>query len=179
MTKVDDKIIELLKKVNALAKRGVDGEKESAAQRLEYLMGKYGVTFDMLEADTKKEREFVVLQDQNKFFNQIVYSVCGGVDIFYYEKDKYKKKIRKLVTMTEVEFIEVSERFAFFWKKYEEEMKLFYVAFIRKNELTSKPSEDRDERKEPTPEEIEEYLRVRQMMGGIKKYNLQKQLENK
>jgi len=83
MTKVDDKIIELLKKINALAKRGVDGERENAAQRLEYLMGKYGVTFDMLEADTKKEREFVVLQDQQKFFSQIVYSVCGGVDIFY------------------------------------------------------------------------------------------------
>lgn len=178
MSAVDDKIINLLKKVNELAKRGVDGEKESAAQRLEYLMGKYGVSIDMLEADTKKEREFVIRSDQAKFFSQTVYSVCGKVDVMYYKNERYKKKSRRLVVMTETEFIEVSEKFAFYWEKYEQDLVYFYKAFIHKNKLFSKPSGEELDR-EPTREEIEEYERVQEMMQGLKKYSLQKKLENK
>lgn len=175
----DQKIIDLLKKINELAKNGVDGEKQNASQRLEYLMKKYGVTFDMIESDTKTEREFVIREEQKKFFAQIVFSVCGLVDIMYYKKEKNKAKSRRFVVMSDLEFIEVSEKFSFYWNKYEQELIYFYKAFIHKNKLTTKPNEDRDQSTKPTPEEIEEYRKIMRMMEGIDKYNLQKQLENK
>jgi hypothetical protein len=94
-----------------------------------------------------------------------------------YKQERYKKKMRRFVVMTETEFIEVSEKFAFYWEKYEQDLVYFYKAFIHKNKLFSKPSGETLDR-EPTREEIEEYQRVQEMMQGLKKYNLQRQLEN-
>lgn len=48
--KNDEKKMELLKKLKALAERGVGGEKEGAQKKMEQLMKKYGIEdIDLLE----------------------------------------------------------------------------------------------------------------------------------
>jgi hypothetical protein len=179
MTNIDSKVLSLVKKVNELAKSGVGGEKQNAAERLTYLMKKYGVTPEMIEGDIKTEREFKVTQDQRTFFIQIVFNVCGKIDTFYRKSDKHNKYIRLYATVTDYEFIEISEKFYFYWGKYEADLVLFYKSFIHKNKLTTKLSDEERQSLEPSPEEIEEYFRIQKMMKGLDSYSIVKQIENK
>ena len=50
----------LLKKVRALAERGVGGEKDAAAKTLEKLMKKYGISDEELAEETAERVEFKV-----------------------------------------------------------------------------------------------------------------------
>lgn len=46
-----DKIKSLLNKVNALAERGIDGEKDDARKNLKVLFEKYGIVLNEIEAN--------------------------------------------------------------------------------------------------------------------------------
>lgn len=177
MQEQDAKILAMLKKVNELAKNGVDGERETAQQKLEYLMKKYGVSISQLEQDAVTERVFKIKQEQKNFFIQVVFNVCGRVDVFYAKKDKHNKYIRQFVNVTELQYIEIMEKFEFYWAKYEADLVIFYKAFIHKNKLFTRTTEDSDD-KELTQEQIEEYGRVRKMMSGMSQYEMQKLLES-
>lgn len=177
---IDEKILNLAKKVNQLSKKGVDGEKKSASEKLDLLMTKYGITWEMLESETKTQREFLILGEQRRFFNQVVSSVCGGdAEVYFNKLDNNKKKKRFYVTMSDIDFIEVSEKFNFYWEKYQEDLKVFYSAFIQNNHLYRKRTEDDDsESEDVSPDERERLLKVVQMMKGMDRHTMQKRLSN-
>lgn len=178
----DNKIITLAKKLHELAKRGVDGEKQNALDMLEKMMHKHGITWDMLDENKRKERVFKMRQEQKKFFIQVVGSVCGaGVSIYSYNANKRRIIKRYMVELTDMEFIEVQAKFDFYWTKYNEDMELFYSAFIQKNKLYPKPSED-DSDKYNTPLTLEEKQRIfkmLQMMDGLDRHTMQLRLTDK
>lgn len=62
---------------------------------------------------------------------------------------------------------------------YIEAQELFYSAFIQKQKLYSKPEDkvDDEEEKEMTPEEKARMWKMVQMMGGIEKKSIVKQIE--
>lgn len=53
-----EKIKELLKKVQALAERGIEGEKEAAKGKLKILLAKYNVSLSEIIKNRKTKREF-------------------------------------------------------------------------------------------------------------------------
>lgn len=177
---MNENVLELLKKLKALAEKGVGGEKENAADKLQKLMDKHNITWDMLNDDVKKRKEFKIHKDDETFFFQVVSSVVGNTKYQSYRGEERKAKRRYIFDLTDVEFIEISTKFEFYLKKYKEDLKIFYSAFIQKNELYRKQTdEEKEERKPLTPEEKEELWRMMQMMSGMKRHQLQKQLENK
>lgn len=70
---------DLLKKVKALAERGVGGEATNAAAILERMMKKYGITEAELGEETRERYDFEYHgKEQKKILRQTVYKVTGG-----------------------------------------------------------------------------------------------------
>lgn len=175
---MNDSVLELIKKLKALADRGEGGEKNNAAEKMQQLMDKHGITWDMLDIDVKKRREFLIHKDDMKFFFQIISNVVGITNYSEYRDEARKAKRTYIFQLTDLEYIEIETKYTYFLQKYKEDLKIFYTAFIQKNQLYRKANED-EERKPLTPEEKEELYKVMEMMSGMKKHQLQKQLENK
>lgn len=69
---------ELLKKIKALADRGVDGERESAQTLLARLMEQYGISETDLEKERRETAWFRYSQEtERRLLNQIIYMVTG------------------------------------------------------------------------------------------------------
>lgn len=85
----------LLKKIKALAERGVGGEQENAEAILSRLMEKYGVSEDELDEETRKRHDFEYHgKEQEKILRQVVYKVTGG----YAYGLRYNESGRKVKT---------------------------------------------------------------------------------
>ena len=65
---MNEKIIDKLKKIQALAERGFAGEATAAKYQLEKLMSKYGLTIDDIMDVKKTERTFKVPRAMNQLF---------------------------------------------------------------------------------------------------------------
>lgn len=175
-----DKIMELLKKLKALAEGGVDGEKDNAEQMLSSMMKKHGITLDMLEENIRRKRTFKLSDSQRKIFFQVAGSVLGKNTTYWFNK-KSKAQVKEFdFEVTEIEFLEIKAKFEFYWKAYQEELDVFISAFIHKNKLYSKPSdtEEDEEPKELTLEEKQRLFKIRQMMDGMESRSFLKQLTN-
>jgi hypothetical protein len=70
---------ELLKKIKALADRGVDGERESAQTLLARLMEQYGISETEIEEERRETAWFPYSQEtERRLLNQIIYMVTGA-----------------------------------------------------------------------------------------------------
>lgn len=70
---------ELLKKIKALAERGVDGERESAQTLLARLMEQYGISETEIEEERRETAWFPYSQEtERRLLNQIIYMVTGA-----------------------------------------------------------------------------------------------------
>jgi hypothetical protein len=167
-TKDNSRTIELAKKLYALSKQGVGGERENAATMLNRLCKKYGISIEQLEGDELKVFEFEVPKKKEDFFMQVVASVRRE----YRWSGFIGRKVG--IEMTEAENIEVREKMDYYWPLYQEEIKTFYSAFIQKHRLYRKPSEDGTGGQDMP---IEEYKRLLAMMAGLKEGQLQKKIE--
>lgn len=176
--KVPKKIMDLLFKLNELAKRGVDGEKETANKMLSELLKKYDLTLADIEPEVIIEKEFKVPSDRVVFFSQIAAHVTGSGKYSY--RRRQKSKLRSIyIKATKAQLIEIEAKFNFFLPLYDKEMELFYKAFIYKNNLTANlKDEEEEEDRELTPEELDAVFRIRQMMSGINRHQFHKQLKN-
>ena len=97
MTEERERILQKIRRVQALAERGVAGEQESAAATLDRLMKQYGITEAELEEE-RREMEWFRYKTpiERKLLLQVIYSVtgraaygCVGQQI---RKDKRRKK---------------------------------------------------------------------------------------
>jgi len=178
-----NKIIELAKKLKTLADRGVDGEKENAITMLQNLMVKHGLSMADIEGEKRTWRRFKVLAAQDRFFLQVVANVLG---------DGYKQKIKSTgqkiylsVEVTAAEYVELAAKYEFYWNHYQKELEVFYLAFIQKNHLYKKETDEarkaryeKEDQKELTAEEKAMLLRMAQMMAGMEAGQFHKQLSS-
>ncbi len=179
-----EEILSLAKKLRALAEQGEGGEKDNAVDMLTKYCAKHNISLSDLESDIKKQREFSIPDEifAKKLFRQIAGHVVENVDILVYKRksdDKIKGKKSFFVNLTDAEFIEIDTKFNFYLAKFNEDVILFYRAFIHKNKLYVKSSDDSNDEKELTPQELEEINKIRNMMMGMESHKFLKQLENK
>lgn len=178
---VNEKILSLAKKLKALSDQGVGGEKTNAATMLESLMKKHSITMDMLSENEVKQHEFRLELEKKRFFLQVVASVVGRERSYlsFYPKDRAKKR-HYFIDCTPQEAVEIQGKFDFFWKKWEDELDVFYSAFIQQQRLYCKPAkeeeDDESEDKELTPAEKSKLYRMANMMAGMDRHIYQKQL---
>lgn len=77
---IDEKKVELMKKLQRLAERGVGGEKEGAQKKLQQLMKKYDIEESDLSDDKLEDHEWKYHNDfELRLLKQTIYKVLGFV----------------------------------------------------------------------------------------------------
>ena len=170
--------LEMLKKLHALSKIGIGGEKENATRMLKAFMEKHGFTESDLGNDKLTERKFKVLKDDRRLVCQIIYSVVGDRTIYILTNFEKQKYVYRTVELTDAEFIEISIKIDFYLEKYKQDMEIFRSAFIQKNHLYPLPKEGDEDNNWSglSREQKERHMAVSMMSQGLKKHELQKQI---
>lgn len=127
-----ERIKELLQKVNELATRGVGGEKEAAQRKLEKLLNKYGLTLNSLNNEKSKERTFKIKnrEDYVTILSHVIWDIHPDAKI-----NQNTRKLEVYSKLTTEQYIEVTEKFDYFWKLWCKEKEEFMMAFIINNRL--------------------------------------------
>lgn len=180
-----DKQIEKLKKIKALAERGIGGEKEGALQLYNKLLAKYELTeSDFLEE--KVETHWVRFKDyiDAKLIIQLFYKVTG-------DRTSYEKIDRRINLVgfdcTEFEYNQFLFYYDFYKEHLQNELDVFISAFIRVNDLypdeTARVKDDEDEEEEKTPEEMAKDLiksaKILEMAKGMDAQTPRLRIEDK
>lgn len=135
---------ELLKKIKALADRGVDGERESAQTLLARLMEQYGISETELEEERRETAWFPYSQEtERRLLNQIIYMVTGAGGFGCVGTYSGRKRKKMGTECTAAERLEIEANYAFFRAAMEEELEIFYSAFACKT-IFSRPKTKRN-----------------------------------
>lgn len=170
---MEDKTIDLAKKLHALAEKGVGGEKENAQEMLTRLLKKHGLTLADIIGEKKSTRKFLAKNDlQRKLIRQVIYSVIRQPNAWEYKANKYV-----FAELTDAEFLEIHEKINFYWAEYQRDLEIFYSAFIQKNKLFRKPPGDGEEDTELSPKQKKQAEEVMRMMKGMNEKTFLKTLK--
>ena len=154
----------LLKKIRALAERGVGGEADNAEEILRRLMEKYGVSEDELDEEESRRHDFEYHgKEQEKLLRQVVYKVTGGYAYnLVYRASGRKVKTRLGADCTAAEKVEIEFLFDFYTRLWERERDAFLSAFIQKHRIFTI-------RDDIEPQEVsrEELLKMQALMLGM------------
>lgn len=168
-----DKLIELAKKLKALADRGVDGEKRNAAALLEAFMKKHNISDEEIYGEQIIRHQFNIKKDEFKFFNQIVRGVRFDLQVKWYGN----KKSAPLVDCTAAEYLEIIAKFEHYSALYKKELRVFYLAFLEANKLLATPPDaEKQTAAELSVEEQEIRRRASSMSQDIKRDDYKKRL---
>ena len=162
-----ERLLEKIRKVQALANRGADGEKQSAAALLDKLMTQYGI--DEAEiAEERLEKCFFRYKTpyERKLLVQVIYTVTGKIP--FKCVGSYSGRARKQVGIdcTAAERLEIEFSYEFYKAALEEEMERFYSAFLMKNDIFPPASKKAEEI--PAAEiSRSEALKLQALMAGM------------
>jgi hypothetical protein len=176
-----DKVIELLRKLNELAKRGVGGEKQNAETMLRKLMAKHNLTMEELEADELERHYFKV----NKIESQILLQClkCVNYDRSLYVIPSYRSKTlpgnpNRFIQVTRAEFVEIDLMFGEYSKAYKKDYNQWFTAWLMGNDLLAKPPADKQRKlSDLSPKEREEYMAAQRLAEAIEPTVIRKRLE--
>lgn len=172
---MSDRILELAKKLKALAERGEGGEKINAEEQLKRLVEKYNLELDDIE-NVRVQYRIFKFEDSNeihkKFVKQIISSVIGDKN-FYYAGLIHNNWA---VEIDDFQYVEISEKIDFYWPMFKADLEIFYTAFIQKNELTL--IVDEDKMPKFTEQEIEKLRQAYRMMQTMQKHTFKKLLND-
>jgi hypothetical protein len=128
-----DKIKSTLVKVKKLAEEGSEGEKQAAQSKLSTLLEKYGVDLSELDEHVIQERDIKYNKDPDSrdIMVQIILSVAETR--IWVSSKKYLAH----AMLTSQQYIEVVEKYKYYWNLYKKQREYFKRAFVTKNKLYS------------------------------------------
>lgn len=167
---------ELLLKLQELAKRGVNGEKENADKLLKKLMKKYNISEDEINDEEINEVELELKDDiEVRLACQILFSFFDNAPLY----KKWKKRVKYYTKLTKPQEIEFRYMFSVYLENFRKQELIFYRAFINKNRIFPKEILNEKGRNpyDISPEERAEILKSQMMMGGIEMTRIRKALK--
>ena len=139
------KCIDLAKKLKALANRGIDGEKINAETMLNALMKKHGITIEEIEGEKIEDYYFQVKKEDIRLWHQIIAKVDDSISSYgEFPKNVIKEfslKGNHMLKCTTSQYVEIEAKLSFYKKLYEEELEIFFIAFLSANDLLVKESD--------------------------------------
>lgn len=163
--------IELLKKLKALAERGIGGEKVNAAKQLEKLMKKYGISEQEISDDIKHTYWFKCDIISGRLLSQIIHSIADNNGKYFVSKYERGKRGYDL---TASQYIEANFLYDNHLPNYLNELSSFHHAYIIANDIF--PSDKVTRQDELTEEEARKYRKAMAMASNIDELKLKKQL---
>ena len=172
---MESKKIELIKKVKALADRGVGGEKEDAAKLLEKLMKKYGIEEADISEDIEEIQSFSYHGEfEHRLLLQIFYKhfpdIRGRVRTLPYGKGS---RSTFFISCTKAQGIEIAIEFDFCRELWKEEVNFFYQAFITKHDIYPQKAYEH-----PSELSLKDSYRMAMMMQGLSDKTLRPRISN-
>ena len=130
-----DKVLDLAKKVKALADKGKDGEKSAAKDRLAKICKKYNISEDELIVLEEVKDFFLILNDPHEkdLLKNVICMVLQIKGMRWKERNNCV-----LLKMTTNDFSDVSQAFEHYRSVYNEYKKYLVQAIIAKNEIYCK-----------------------------------------
>lgn len=174
---MEEKTIQRIKKLQALAERGVGGEKTTAKKMLQKMLEKNGISsLDELE---EEEVEYFLFgyrgRHEIKLLKQCMYKVMGYSDhTKYYRTAGTRQKIG--IYCTKAQRIEIELEFEFYRNVFYEELPSFMNAFIQAQSIF--PA-DAPKSGKSLCDFSEDELREIQMAAGIKKRSRSAMIEER
>lgn len=133
---MEEKTIQRIKKLQALAERGVGGEKTTAQKKLQRMLEDNGIT--SLEELETEQYEYTLFSYNGKheiqLLKQCIYKVITAAgDRTYYRTRGTRQKIG--VYCTKAQKIEIELEFEFYRNVFYEELATFMSAFIQAQQI--------------------------------------------
>ena len=174
---MDEKTIQRIKKLQALAERGVGGEKTTAQKKLAKLLKDNGI--NSLDELQKEEYEYTIFsyngKHEIKLLRQCMYKVMGAKsDRTAYKPYGRRQKIG--IYCTKAQKIEIELEFEFYRNVFYEELGTFMNAFIQAQKIFP---EDAPQSNKELWEFSEDEIRTLQMAEGIKKRTRAEMIEDR
>lgn len=167
---------ERLKKLYALALRGVGGEKEQAQAILDKLLKKYAMTLDDLDDEVIQEYDLEYHgKEQDRILMQTAYKVTDDKNAFnhlQYNHSGRACRTRLRVRCTAAQKAEIEFLFSFYVRLWEKEKEALLQAFFQKHRIFGN-IKDGESGAELSPEEL---LKLELMMKGLSDEQPLKQL---
>lgn len=172
-----EKLVDICRKLQALAERGVGGEAINAASLLKRIMTEHNITLDDDNAcDKPTWHEYDIMTVHQDLFFAIVWNTMSNWDGSY-RSVKGKRRIIR-ICCTELEHLEITAKFDWYARDYDKQRRLFMQAYISKNELFS-ISQNPDRHVAKSKLSNEDLAILYGLSCGIKKSTHLKQLEAK
>jgi len=170
--------IELAKRLDALAKRGVDGEKANAMAMLDAHMRKHGINEDdLMSLDLHSRRFMAPMKDMSdpmiKLMAQSIASSCRRTVGIYRLSDQRNRFAGFEAEVTNEEHAEASLKIEVMLPLFLKELEVFTSAFLLANKLMGHGAEPPEEL---TPEELAHWRRAHRISDNITKGNILKRL---
>lgn len=177
---IDEKKLELIRKLQTLAERGVGGKKETAQKKLTELMKKYNIEETDLSDDKLEDHEFTYHNKfERKLLLQLFFKIVPNYkeQMYAYRHGKGSRSIYG-ITCTKAQALQIQIEYNFYCSLWEEEIAFFFLAFIQKHSIFSlTPKENRDNNSNIIPNE--EYMRMQMLMDGMQDKSIQPTIETK
>ena len=164
-----NKIIELAKKIKALAEKGKGGERNAAKEKLERICQKYNISESELSTSEETKNYYIVINDSNE--RELLINVCCMIlDVPGF---KWKEKNNCIcINITQPEYENINNAFEYYRDMYNDYKRYLMQGIISRNvigyipkhqtytqeniqqDIPPTPSEDiKDEEKEQKTEE--------------------------
>ena len=167
------RVIELAKKIKALADRGIDGEQHNAVELLNSFLEKHGLTLADIESETRIDMHFKCQKKQQQIMRQVFLKVLGtDAQIYGVQQSRYDF----IIECTPAEKIEIEAMFGFYWAAYQRELERFERAFIMRHRIYADDGEGR-KYEDLTQAEKDEFDRAQSLARGIEKSEYLKQIK--
>lgn len=177
MTAERERLLEKIRRVQALAERGVDGEKESATTVLERLMKQYGIDEAEISEERREKAWFRYKTElERKLLIQVIYTVTGKVGFGCVGAYTGRKRKEVGIECTAAERLEIEISFEFYNAAMQKELERFYSAFLIKNNIF--PEKEVDDVPSSGGMSKEEALRLEMMMAGMDRHTRRKMIES-
>jgi hypothetical protein len=168
------KIIELAKKLKALAEQGVGGEKVNAQKMLSALCEKHNINPASLDEEKRTSYFFPATYTTETLMNQIIWKVCGSKQSLYGHRHK---KYGSWAEVTEAQRLEILAYYSVYARALKTALKDLEAAFVQKNNIFSDDEDDEEQEPQPlTPAEQAEQFRIAQLAEGLEHTPVYKQL---
>lgn len=175
-----------IRKLQALAERGVGGEATNAKILLSALCEKYGIDESKLDEEEKQWYEFEMRTSVQKLFLQLYVSIYGTTERYLQEVELWKRGRKKIVKckFTRAEYIEFSQLWEWHRKNYLAERKrmreLLKIAYFDKFKMYASETCDEYEaqrsKKKDDDFTFEDLMAINMMAAACKNKSFYKQI---
>lgn len=155
---MDEKKKGLLKKLQALAERGVSGEKEGAQKKLKQLMKKYGIEEADISEDKEEDYDFRYHDNfERKLLLQLFFKIVPDYKshVYVYKSGKGSRSTY-IIRCTKAQALQLQVEYDFYCELWKEEVNFFMKAFIQKHKIFA--ITDKEENMDINPLSIEEIM---------------------